>query len=597
MPTHQPRAPMVAGPAPEPIIHRVTLAQRARRLVTVRTVVPPGLGDGARLVLPTWTPGSYVVRDHVRHLRTIAARDDRRVPIALVPDGVSAWWIDGAPDGRVELEIAWYADERSVRTTHVDDRHALIVGAATFPCIEPARSHPQIVHFDDVEPPARVHSTLATLGPDAFVASGYDALADAAFEVGVHVIAEREVDGVPHRVVWAAADRPDSTLDDLTADLGALARTAAGLLGQAPLDHGYTVLVIDGPPGGLEHRDGTTVSLPRVGPGAPVDRARSASLLAHEYLHLWNGRRLTPRALREPELDRPAPTRSLWVVEGWTSYYDLLITARAGLLDLDGILGALGRRIDAVLERPGVRVQSLRDASWTAWTRHYRPDADTPNTSTDYYVHGAVAAFELDLALRTERPDGDGLDEVLRLLWARHAEGPGYDEDDVLDAISTVGGDAVAARADRLVGTPRPPDPIPLLGAVGLRAVERVGTRPDLGVLLMPDGDEARVATVLEGGAAWRGGLLAGDRVLRIDEQPVDRATLPDLLAALPAGAGRRLEVEGDGRRRTLVVVPDPPRVQYVLEADPDGTVARARWLSDPSMASGGARAERPTVR
>ena len=597
MATYDPLTASVADPATEPIVHRVSLAQRDRRLVTVRTVVPPGLAAGTRIVLPTWTPGSYLVRDHVRHLRTIAATDDRRLPIPLDPEGISSWRFSSTLEGRIEVVTEWYADERSLRTTHVDDRHALIVGAATFPCIEAARRNRQIVRFDHVAPPARIHSTLPALGPDGFVADCYDDLADAAFEVGAHATAVRDVDGVPHRVVWASSDPPGATLDDLTEDLAAVARTAAGLLGRAPLDHGYTVLVVDGAPGGLEHRDGTTVSLPRVGPEAAAGRARSATLLAHEYLHLWNGRRLSPRGLREPALDRPAPTPSLWVVEGWTSYFDLLITARAGLLDLDGLLEALARRIDRVHEHPGVRVQSLRDASWTAWTKQYRPDADTPNTSTDYYVHGAVVAFELDLALRTERPDGDGLDDVLRLLWRRHADGPGYDEDDVLDAFASVGGDEVAARADRLVGTPGPPDPIPLLGAVGLRAVRHAGTRPDLGVILAPDGDEARVATVLDGGAAWRGGLLAGDRVLRIDEQPVDRARLPDVLAGVPAGARLHLEVEAGGRRRHIVVVPDPPRAHLVLEPDPDGAAPRARWLADPTTGSPLASAEPPTTR
>jgi predicted metalloprotease with PDZ domain len=79
-------------------------------------------------------------------------------------------------------------------------------------------------------------------------------------------------------------------------------------------------------------------------------------------------------------------------------------------------------------------------ASFAAGTKHYVRDENTVNANTDYYAHGGLVAWYLDLLLRGWDPDGDGLDEVFRLLWKRHANtDEGYTEDDVLAALRRSG--------------------------------------------------------------------------------------------------------------------------------------------------------------
>jgi predicted metalloprotease with PDZ domain len=56
----------------EPIRYRVDLTDRRHHLVRVALTVPADLSDGARIVLPVWTPGSYVVRDYVHHVQWIS---------------------------------------------------------------------------------------------------------------------------------------------------------------------------------------------------------------------------------------------------------------------------------------------------------------------------------------------------------------------------------------------------------------------------------------------------------------------------------------------------------------------------------------------
>jgi predicted metalloprotease with PDZ domain len=95
-----------------------------------------------------------------------------------------------------------------------------------------------------------------------------------------------------------------------------------------------------------------------------------------------------------------------------------------------------------------------------------------------------MVAWELDLGLRRRRPDGDGLDEVFRLLWKRHAgTDEGFTEADVLDAIAEVGDDELAAQVDARVGQRVLPALDTAVDAVGLLFHEDDGsTPPDLGV-------------------------------------------------------------------------------------------------------------------
>lgn len=570
-----------------PVTYLVDLSAREQHLVGVTMRIPAdSLRDGGRLTVATWTPGSYIVRDYVHHLQRVAARDDAGHAITLQPDGVSAWRV--APmDDELVVELEWYAYDASVRTNHVDDRHAMLIGAATFPCFEPTRDRPHHVHLTGVELEHEVASLLPGEGDGPYVADDHDHLVDAAFEVGPLRGSAVDVHGVEHRFVWAGhGDGVD--VRGLADDLGRIAHAATALFdGELPAPR-YTVLGIDGEGGGLEHRDGCVVAFPPHASTDPERRRRLQALLAHEHLHLWNVRRLVPVDLLRPPLDTPVLTPSLWIAEGWTSYYDRVLPARAGLWGVSDLLSALDRLRDAVEETPGSRLQSLHDASMTAWTKFYRRDENTPNAGADYYAQGALAAFALDLRLRREDPDGDGLDAVLRDLWQRH--GPdasgrprGYTEQDVLDAFARAGGDAAAAYAERLSTVAEPPDPTPDLEVLGLVAVEDEDPlTPRLDALIGAETGRIRVRTVLRDGTAWRAGVSGGDELLAIDGETLTHEELPTVLRRHGPGTTVRLTL----RRGPRIVERDVrleaprrrPRLRIAREADAAARARFTRW-------------------
>ncbi len=571
-----------------PIRYAVDLTDRVHHLVRVHLTVPEDVAAGARLVLPVWTPGSYVVRDYVHHVQTIRATDadGRDLPLAL--DGTTAWVLPDDAVGPVEVVLELYANDLSVRTNHVDDHHALLIPAATFPYVEGATDRPHEVHLPPHPAAHRTWSLLPT-GDDAdtYVAQNRDHLIDSAFEVGDLPAADFEVAGVPHSFVWAGhGGAPD--LDAIAADTRAIGEVCLAMFGGELPTQRYVFLCAgwDQGGGGLEHRDGSVLQMPVRTFQDDDLNARFQSLVAHEYLHLWNVKRLVPADLVEPDYEHPTHSPSLWVAEGWTAYYDDLLPTRAEVWTPRRLLDTLRDTWDRVDRTPGALLQPLRQASHEAWTKHYIRDENTPNVMTDYYGHGSLVAWELDLRLRAADPEGDGLDEVFRLLWQRHANtSEGYTEQDVLDAVAAVGGDDLAALVDARVGTAQRPEiDDALLAAVGLRVGEQPNgpIAPDLGVEVTEDDRGVTFAAVLRDGPAWRDGITGGDRLVAIDGVTVARGELDTALRAYEPGDDVEVTVTRGPRLLTRPVTLGQPRPRRRLERRDDATDAAAgafaRW-------------------
>ncbi len=578
----------------EPIRYRVDLTDRVQHLVRVTVTVPSDLASDARIVLSVWTPGSYVVRDYVHHVQWIRAEAPDGRQVALRPDGGTAWRLPADLDGPVDVTLELYANELTVRTNHVDDHHALLIPAATFPYVEGGEDRPHEIHLPAAPTGHRVFSLLpATDAPDTYLAEHRDHLIDSAFEVGDLPRVDFEVAGVPHVFVWAGhGGTPD--LPRVARDATAIGEACVALFdGALPTDR-YTFLTVgaDEGGGGLEHRDGAVLQMPiRVFQDDELYR-RFQSLIAHEYLHLWNVKRLVPAALVRPGYDRPTRSESLWVAEGWTAYYDELLPTRAGLWTVRQLLDTLQTTAQRVRDTPGTRLQSLRQASYEAWTKHYVRDENSPNAMTDYYGHGSLVAFELDLRLRAADPDGDGLDTVFRLLWDRHAgQEAGYTEADVLSAIAEVGGDPLAALIDTRVGTAGAPELDDIVTAVGLTWSSAEGpTPPHLGVEARDDDRGVIFGSVLRDGPAWQAGLTGGDQLIAIDGRVVGSGQLKVTLLAHQAGDTVEVAVRRGPRLLLLPVTLGEPVPASRLGPSPSaGDLQREafrRWTGHPLPAA-----------
>jgi predicted metalloprotease with PDZ domain len=591
--------------------YRIVPRNPHAHLFEVRCTVDDPDPGGQQFRLPSWIPGSYLIREFARQFVTVRAEADGAA-VGIEKQAKDLW--RAAPvAGPLTVVAEVYAFDVSVRTAYLDVARGYFNGPAVFLCPEGRADAPcelEIVAPEGADYRAwRVATTLPRAGAVAwgfgtYRAANYDELIDHPVEMAEFALTSFEAGGATHDVV--VTGRIHADLDRLATDLARICRWQIDLFGGAPASRPpfdrylFQIAAVGDGYGGLEHRTSTSLCCKRdelPAPGATrvsADYRRLLGLASHEYFHSWNVKRIRPAAFVPYDLGRESYTRQLWAFEGITSYYDDLALVRSGVIDLQSYLELVGETITTVLRGPGRHVQSLSESSFDAWIKYYRRDENTPNAVVSYYAKGALVALALDLTLRRA---GTTLDELMRVLWRRHGQtGVGVPENGI-EAIATelAGADLSAFFASYVHGTEDPPL-AELLADVGvslhLRPAEggsdRGGTagtpvkdgeppRSWLGATLSGDA-QTRLQHVFRGGPAERAGLAAGDTIVAIDGV---RATVDGLERLLRRRrAGETLAVHAF-RRDELTTT------ELTLDAAPDDTC----WLAIAAESDGAARA------
>jgi predicted metalloprotease with PDZ domain len=233
-------------------------------------------------------------------------------------------------------------------------------------------------------------------------------------------------------------------------------------------------------------------------------------------------------------------------------------------------------------------VQSLEEASFDAWIKLYRPDANTANSTVSYYRKGEVACFLLDATIRAATGGAKGLDDVQSRLWDDHGRlGKAVPEGAFPEVFKRVTGVDVSAEHGAWVrGTEElPVDAV--LAKVGLRVVRKVkaeGITTSLGLRTNASRGRVTVTTVLRGGAAERAGISPADELVAIEGWRVDEANLDQHLRGHEAGDELRLLVVRDGRAVEATVTLDTARpevtaIEPMADATDEQRAIVASWL------------------
>ncbi|WP_224245920.1 M61 family metallopeptidase [Hyalangium gracile] len=579
---------------PEAVQYRVSMPRPHSHLFEVTAVFPAG-PEVLDAVLPVWTPGSYLVREYARHIQDVTATDSQGEPLPVQRADKRTFRVRAGGES-VTLRYRVYANELTVRTSHLDGSHGYFNGATLFLYTEATRN---LEHRVQVTAPEgwRAFSALDQKN-GTFVAPDYDTLVDSPFEVGPHTPLTFVAAGVPHEVIVWGDTVPDP--EKLTADLQRVCETEARLFGGLPMRrYVFLVYLADKGRGGLEHQASTALLFPRSALQSTRGWEDFLTLAAHEYFHLWNIKRIKPRALVPFDYSQENYTTLLWAFEGMTSYYDNLFVRRAGLMSAQRYLTRLGETLTTLHGTPGRRVQTLADASLMSWIKHYRPDENSANSAISYYLKGEVVCALLDLEIRRATGDAKGLDDVVRLLWQRYGDGSGVPENGVEAAVSEVAGRDMTAFFDRAVRSTEELD-YSVFSHVGLEVGFRVrestsdkgGTPPPSrkstekpkGWLGLGLKGSATVASVAEGSPAMEAGLYPEDEVVALDGYKVDGAGLVSRCEDRRPGETVRVTLFRRDKLMELVVVlgQKPADVAYLTRADKPTEAQKAAfqaWL------------------
>ena len=363
-----------------------------------------------------------------------------------------------------------------------------------------------------------------------YQAADYDELADSPVEMADFWSGSFLAKGVPHTVVVTGA-APSFDGTRLLKDMQRICETEIHFWhGKGKAVHDRYVFLINAVAdgyGGLEHQHSTALmckreDLPRVDQLANSDGYVSLlGLISHEYFHTWNVKRLRPVSLASYDYTQENYTDLLWFFEGFTSYYDDVLLCRAELISPAVYLKLLGKTINSVLQTPGRKKHSVAQASFEAWTKLYRPDANSPNLSISYYAKGSLVGVCLDLSLRQS---GHSLDEVMRGLWKRCKAGP-MQESDVLQVLKDITGRSWQRDLKAWVHGTADLPLRELLTAQGVDIVEdKQPLTQQLG-LRVQENHAVQVQTVLNSSASEAAGFAPGDEWLGVTVGAAGSAT------------------------------------------------------------------------
>lgn len=548
----------------EPIRYRVAMSRPHSHLFEVEATFPAA-GDELVVALPVWTPGSYLVREYSRHVQEFAVVDAAGAPVSFSRVDKRSFRI-AARNQPVTCRYKVYAHELTVRTSHLDGTHGYFNGATLFFYAELLRKSPCRV---TIVPPGGWRTTTpldeVTGEANTFVAADYDELVDSPFEIGTHTPINFTAAGVPHEIVlWG---EPQLDEKKLVTDLTRIIETEAAMFGGLPLKrYVFFIYGTDKGRGGLEHKASTALIYPRTGFSTARGWEDFLTLCAHEYFHLWNVKRVKPKRLVPFDYSQENYTELLWYFEGGTSYWDNLLTRRAGHMSGARYLTRLGESLTSLHTTPGRKVLPLADASTIAWTKHYRPDENTPNTAISYYLKGEVVCALLDLTIRRATNDQRSLDDVARLLWKRFGDESGVPEDAIEKAAEEVAGTSLRDFFQRALRTTEELD-YEVFSHVGLEARfrpresagDKGGTPPRgkgdkvQGWIGVVPRTGSGLATVLDGSPAMTAGLYADDEIVALDGLKCDAPGLVSRLEDRKPGEVVKVTLF---RREKLLEVP-----------------------------------------
>ncbi|WP_284090258.1 M61 family metallopeptidase [Acinetobacter pittii] len=490
--------------------------------VTIRFLANPN----QELWLPTWIPGSYLIREFSKHIESVKAYDEAGRLLDIKKTSKNRWRLFNTDHELMTIEYDVYAYDLSVRGAYVDQTRLYINPACV--CLALEGQEQSACEVEVFLPDELKHFQLATglaskslvKGRFTLKADHYDQLIDSPFELADQTRFSFETNGIGHEFVISGSH--NTNIDRLKADIEKICAAEINMFGSAPFkNYTFMTMATGNSYGGLEHCNSTSLITPRDDlpksnePTEPSkDYQRFLGLCSHEYFHSWLVKFIRPENFANYNLHQEGYTSLLWIFEGFTSYYDDLILLRSGVISQKSYLDLLKAQIDRYLQNPGRFVQTVAESSFDAWIKFYRQDENSNNAGTSYYNKGSLVALCLDLGLRLR---GSSLDALMRRLYENTQNGLQVNERTIFDLCKELTGDSWIEQINHLINTT---DELPLdqlFPEFGLSYRVKTDKSLPLGLKLVDKPEGILVQSARRDSAAAKAGISANDVIIAID--------------------------------------------------------------------------------
>jgi predicted metalloprotease with PDZ domain len=550
------------------LAYQISMPQPQTHLFEVKLTVSNWDSELLDVKMPVWTPGSYLVREYAKQLQDLTAVDNDGKKLAPTKIAKNHWQVQTKHHTEIVISYRMFANELTVRTNHLDATHGYFNPAALCFYIPGYEDYP--IEITIITPHAdwQITTPLPETSPKTFLAPNFDTLVDSPFEIGCQQIYDFTVLDKPHQlVVWGQGNLdPQIAIDDIKKIIEVEARIFGGL----PYEQ-YIFLLHLSPSGGggLEHKNCCSLLYPRFNFQGTEKHNRFMQLVAHEFFHLWNVKRIRPAALEKFDYEGENYTHSLWFSEGTTSYYDLLIPRRAGIYDEQEFLAELSKEVTRFLMTPGRLVQPLSESSFDAWIKLYRPDPNSSNSQISYYLKGEMVTLLLDLLIRDRTQGAKSFDDVLVMMWEHFGKSEiGFTETQLKSIIESIANQDLTEFYDRYIHGVEELPFNEYLNPVGLELQPIEANIPYLGINVNSEHGREIIKSVISNSPAQLAGVDPGDELLAIDGFKVTAEKLNNRLKLYQVGQQISLSIFHADRLMTLpITLAAPQPQQYQLRS------------------------------
>ena len=302
------------------------------------------------------------------------------------------------------------------------------------------------------------------------------------------------------------------------------------------------------------------------------DNDSERGLLPHELTHSWNGKYRRPDKMWTPDFRTPMQDNLLWVYEGQTSFWDLVLAGRSGMQSKEMVLAEWATNAGYYGAQPGRQWRSVEDTTLdpVIAARKPKPFASW-SRSEDYYNEGSLMWLDADMLIRQATNNAKSLDDFARAFFGGREGDFGqdtYDFDDVVAALNAVHPYDWAGFLRERMQASGQPAPTGGIERAGYRLVWRDAPNAydrdrmaqaknadlthSLGMTIDKDG---AATGILWDGPAFKADIVNGTKIVAVDGLSYSRERIEAAIrAATDAKTPVRLLVERGGRYRNIEI-------------------------------------------
>lgn len=169
----------------------------------------------------------------------------------------------------------------------------------------------------------------------------------------------------------------------------------------------------------------------------------AGDLLAHEFIHSWNGKFRRPAGLVRDDYQAGETTEGLWVYEGLTEYYSDVLAARAGFWSPGDYRATLAAKYAYLNVEGGRRTRSLLDTTFQPRMGGRRVGFPGNRRAVEeYYDESELLWLDADTLIREHTSGKKSLDDFASTFFGVGGNGPPhvipYTRADVAAALNAV---------------------------------------------------------------------------------------------------------------------------------------------------------------